>query len=324
MAPAQPDSGCLTGEVVSWLVAQACGERVAASKRNTGSGRAREVHEVVTASGARLVIRGEAGESNGTDQEAWFLARARQAGVPVPEVLWLGPVDTAAGPIAVMVQTAMAGQTLSGALPGMSAGQRRSAARSCGQVAARLHSVRVGGFYRRHADGSFDFADLAALRAADLANRLDNLRLLAGAGLTQAEVRRAEDLLPEAVAARGDGPAVLCHGELFPGHIFVAMGEDEAVTVTGLIDFGDACGGRPLDDLELLCWEWPEVDRVALAAGYGPAPFWNDQGRRLALGQLRMLIGYTAHDLRAGEQADARGYLAGLKAVLASPALRGG
>ena len=53
----------------------------------------------------------------------------------------------------------------------------------------------------------------------------------------------------------------------------------------------------------------------------GPAPFWIDQRRRLALGQLRMLIGYAAHDLRAGEPADAQGYLAGLKAVLASLAL---
>jgi hypothetical protein len=62
----------------------------------------------------------------------------------------------------------------------------------------------------------------------------------------------------------------------------------------------------------------PQVDRAALAAGYGPAPFWTDRGRRLALSQLRMLIGYTAHDLRAGQPDDAQGYLAGLKAVLAS------
>ncbi|HJZ08716.1 MAG TPA: aminoglycoside phosphotransferase family protein, partial [Trebonia sp.] len=322
MAAAQPDSGRLTGDALSWLVRQARAEGVAASKRNLGSGRAREVHEVVTASGARLVIRGEAHESNGLDQEAWFLARARQAGVPVPEVVWFGAAETPAGPKTVMVQTAVAGPSLSITLPGMSAGQRRSAARSCGQVIARLHSVPVDGFDRRHADGSFEFADNAALQAADLANRLDNLRSLAGAGLlTQAEVRRAEGLLPETVAARGDGPAVLCHGELFPDHIFVAAGEDEAVTVTGLIDFGDACGGRPLDDLALLCWEWPEIDRAALAAGYGVAPFWTDQGRRLALSQLRMLIGYAAHDLRAGQPADAQGYLAGLKAVLASPAL---
>jgi aminoglycoside phosphotransferase (APT) family kinase protein len=276
---------------------------------------------VVTASGTRLVIRGEADEGNGLDQEAWFLARARQAGVPVPEVLWLGAVDTTAGQRMVMVQAAASGRAMRVALPGMSAGQRSAVARSCGQVIARLHSVQVGGFYRRHADGSFEFADCAILQAADLANRLDNLRVLAGAGLTPAEARQAECLLPEAVAARGDGPAVLCHGELYPSHIFVTTGEDAAVTLTGLIDFSDACGGRPLDDLEVLCWSWPEGDRAALAAGYGPAPFWNDRGRRLALGQLRMLIGYAAHDLRAGNPAGARSYLAALKSVLASEAI---
>jgi hypothetical protein len=62
------------------------------------------------------------------------------------------------------------------------------------------------------------------------------------------------------------------------------------------------------------------VDRPA-GGLIGPAPFWTSLGRRLAVGQLRMLIGYTAHDLRAGRPADAAGYLAGLKAVLASPAL---
>jgi hypothetical protein len=37
-----------------------------------------------------------------------------------------------------------------------------------------------------------------------------------------------------------------------------------------------------------------------------------------------MLIGYTAHDLRAGKPAETRGYLAELKAGLASPAIRTG
>ncbi len=58
-----------------------------------------------------------------------------------------------------------------------------------------------------------------------------------------------------------------------------------------------------------------------LAAGYGPAAFRDDQGRRLALGRLRLLIGFTAYDLRTGKSAEARRDLAGLKAVLASPAL---
>jgi aminoglycoside phosphotransferase (APT) family kinase protein len=275
----------------------------------------------VTVSGARLVIRGAADDGIGLDQEAWFLDRARHAGVPAPEVQWLGAVDTPAGPRPVMVQTAAAGRALAGMLPGMSAGQRRSAARACGQAVARLHSVRVGGFYRRHTDGGFDFADVAALAAADLANRLDDLRVLSRAGLTPAEARQAAELLPEAVAARGDGPAVLCHGDLIPDHIFVVARADAAVTVTGLIDFGDACGGRPLDDMAVLCRNWPDVDRAALAAGYGPAAFWDDHGRRLALGQLWLLTGFAAYDLQTGKTADAERDLADLKTLLASPAV---
>ena len=99
-----------------------------------------------------------------------------------------------------MVQTAAAGRALTGMLPGMSAGQRRSVAVDLGAALARLHSVEVGGFYRRHADGRFDFTELAALQAADPANRLDDLRFLSRARLTAAQVRRAEDLLPEATS----------------------------------------------------------------------------------------------------------------------------
>ena len=40
-------------------------------------------------------------------------------------------------------------------------------------------------------------------------------------------------------------------------HVFVATGANAAVTVAGLIDFGDACGGRPLDDTAEFCRDWP-------------------------------------------------------------------
>ena len=68
----RPGSGPLSVSARSWLVRQACGEKVASCRRKQDS-HAREVHEVVTASGGRLVIRGEAEDGLGLDQEAWFL-----------------------------------------------------------------------------------------------------------------------------------------------------------------------------------------------------------------------------------------------------------
>ena len=100
---------------------------------------------MVTASGARLVIRGEAVESNGLDQEAWFLSQARQAGVPVPEVVWFGAVETATGPRTVMVQTAVTGRELRVRRQCRPAGVRRGHdnARMPG-IAARRSGVGVG------------------------------------------------------------------------------------------------------------------------------------------------------------------------------------
>jgi len=103
-------------DALSWLVRQASGEQVVSCHRNQHSGR--EVHEVATASGALLVIRGQAEGGIGLDQEAWFLARAREAGVPAPEVLWLGAVDTPAGSRTAMVQAAAAARLARNHPPG--------------------------------------------------------------------------------------------------------------------------------------------------------------------------------------------------------------
>lgn len=91
--------------------------------------------------------------------------------------------------------------------------------------------------------------------------------------------------------------------------------------MTRLIDFGDASGGRPLGDIAVLCRNWPDVDRAALTARYGPAPFWDDHGRRLALDRLRLLIGLATYDLRAGKPAEARRERAALKVLPTTPAL---
>ena len=154
--------------------------------------------------------------------------QARQAGVPVPEVLWLGTADITAGP-----------RTMTASHGGWR-GAERGAAGNAQPVSAPPPPAPAG----RSSPGCTSARSSAGSTAAALTGASSSPTLppcgwpiwrtgsmapcaVAGWGLTPAEVRQAEGLLPEAVAARGDGPAVLCHGELFPGHIFVAVGDGD-------------------------------------------------------------------------------------------------
>ena len=69
---------------------------------------------------------------------------------------------------------------------------------------------------------------------------------------------------------------MLLHGDFTPQHLLF----DDALTLSGIIDFGDFQGGTPMVDLnELLnhTARWG-LDRQACVAwlreGYGPAPIW--------------------------------------------------
>ena len=169
-----------------------------------------------------------------------------------------------------MVQTRAPGTQLSALLPTLSESDARAVTTEMGRVLARLRSVTVDGFYRRHADGRWDFPDLESLLASALPGRRAEAGLLADVGLTRIEIGTAMDLLAEGLAAAGAEGPVLCQGDPGPDHLFV--GED--LRVTTLIDFGLASGGRPFDDIVVLHHNWPGVKLDALRSGYGPAPFW--------------------------------------------------
>jgi aminoglycoside phosphotransferase (APT) family kinase protein len=182
-----------------------------------------------------------------------------------------------------------------------------------GAALAAIHSVPVGGFYKRHDDGSWDFPDWDGLMRAAVRDRTAEMPLLLSAGFTEPDLAALRATLE---THRDDYPCsqpVLCHGDFSPEHWIVDAGPN----LSGVIDFGEFQGGPPITDIAYLSMERPDIDLSGLRRGYGDSDWWDDGlPRRLLLHRAGLQMGYLAHYLRQGNREEAEPMARGLRATL--------
>lgn len=208
-------------------------------------------------------------------REVQAMERARDAGVPVPDVLAVQAIREGRQ---AMVVRAAPGRQLSDV---RSVAERRAAMTDLGRVLARLHSVRVGG----RADASYE---------RYLAGVLRDCEQLAAAGFAADEVERIRRIVGTFRPADRSGPAVLCHGDISAAHVFV----DEELRVCGLIDWGLWSAGTAADDLAGLVMRNEPGDVAAVLTGhYGDRATDAEITRAIAqsvvthsIGQIRWLV----------------------------------
>ena len=194
-------------------------------------------------------------------------------GAPVPDVLLYdrGWIDGAERE--VMVQCAILGRTLEEQRGSLGEDQLRSCLVQAAAALAKIHSVRVDGFYmRRH--GVWDFANWEGVAAANLRDRTAERAPVRTAGFTDAELDVLLGTLDQLQRQFPWPNPVLLHGDYTPEHLFF----DDTAMLAGIIDFGQAQGGSPMIDLDELLkgtdgWGVPEDVRLKwLREGYGTAP----------------------------------------------------
>ncbi len=141
---------------------------------------------------------------------------------------------------------------------------------------------------REHAD--WKSRALAAVRG-----RAADVPILQNAGLTEAETDALMDVVRVMPTLSAPSP-VLCHGDLGMDHLFV----DDALTLTGVIDFGMWQGGPRELDFAVLSMYHPDVQLAWLEQSYQNAPFAGEFYRRMLIEQVNVEMGFLAHDLRQG------------------------
>jgi Ser/Thr protein kinase RdoA (MazF antagonist) len=241
-------------EILASLAHRATGGELDQAERIV-EGYENEVYRVETTRGDDVVIRirrfGGARSLGGAIGEARAIERAREAGVPGPEVLLVDMVTIDGEDFPVMVQRAVPGRPLGQTWASLDADQRYAALVEVGEIIARLGQVPAPG-------------DWAARTRAEVEERRAERNLVLAAGFTPTEFDEMFTALERYVDTFPCPDPVLCHGDLGPSHIYL----DAAGRVSGVIDFGDAGSGSLVHDLAVLRARGPGLDIEPVLSGY--------------------------------------------------------
>jgi aminoglycoside phosphotransferase (APT) family kinase protein len=189
------------------------------------------------AGGEEVVLKASGDHS--IAMEANTLRLAAAAGVPVPPVLAEGEADGLPGGRWMLIRKARGRPWL---LP---TPNQRASARTCadlGRVFARLHACELTGFGSLTAKGEGSFTSWSGYLRQALRGPLNYL--CTNGHFDRELVTRVERLFDEHAPMLDRRPAVLVHGDLGNGEIFV----DRRNRVVDVVDFGNAVAGDPLYD----------------------------------------------------------------------------
>jgi aminoglycoside phosphotransferase (APT) family kinase protein len=239
-------------------------EQLVACERLT-AGASRETYKLsVKMTGAErlLCLRRAQGEGQsamkqgpGLDVEARLLAAARKAGVPGPDVLLVLEPDDGLGSGFVMEW--VSGETLGGKIARSAdfAKARKSLARQCGEILARLHQIDVE---EAHLDGDLEeFTPEHAVRKTHAAY----LELETPQPMIDFTAMWLLDNLPSKKRK-----LALCHSDFRNGNLMV----DPRQGVVAVLDWELAHVGDPMRDLGWLCtrsWRFGMPDKPV--GGFG-------------------------------------------------------
>lgn len=221
---------------------------------------------------------------------------ARQAGVPVPEVLLYLPREPLTG-LSLMAVSQIPGRS---SVNGLAGEELSGVLRQAGAALARLHTVPAEGFGwidRTREDRLWgEHPAFAGYFTEFLEEDLAALSLY-GMALSQREQTR--DLMEEALEALDTDWAVLVHGDFCLEHIF-----QEGGRFTGIIDLGEIRGNTPFFDLGTFALNDPTPGRAATAAllaGYEKVrPLGEYSLRRIDLAALAFALRFCGRKAGSG------------------------
>ncbi|MEK7497354.1 MAG: aminoglycoside phosphotransferase family protein [Patescibacteria group bacterium] len=232
-------------EIVKDIVLKAIGveldnlERVVAGEVN-------EVYDAQTSEG-RCIVRISRGKETRFLAEKWALDKAREAGVPAPNMFFVDEVMDNGKKLKVCVENKLPGVAMNELVEQdkLNDEQIEQINLEAGEILARIHSVIPQGFGKLYEGGMGSkktWADYMLKHYNDKRN--DELYTFAEkVGISRDQIDKAIDILKDHEYIYKTVTPHLLHCDFGPKHFLITDGQ-----ITGIIDFENCMSGDPVYD----------------------------------------------------------------------------
>ena len=146
-----------------------------------------EVYIVKTEELHDFVVRIKRSGEVSLAQESWAITPCKKAGVRVPEVRFVGTIESEFESLEAMVQDAVPGQPLSDLAEHLNDQDFRCALHQAGEELAKIHNITVQGFYQYDLEHGWDYQSWSEVGASMVQNRSKERDLIVQNGFTEPE-----------------------------------------------------------------------------------------------------------------------------------------
>jgi len=258
--------GAHSGHAVSSDTLADCLQHVsdapAAITRRLFQGEVNEVYDVELTDGLAVIVRISKSSTAVFGRERWAIEHCAAKSIPVPEILSVSKHGEEPDQIEACIQKKVKGRVLS-----LYEGNRRDRSRiagQCGEWLREMHSIKTTGFGYLNSKGCGTFSS-ARDEAAEYLSLESGLFAAADAyGFEHSILINSLAFVVQTIESRTVEPRLI-HNDFEPKHIIVGRHKAKAI-----IDFGEASGGDPINDL--VRFSFCETDPVRfrdVLAGYG-------------------------------------------------------
>lgn len=243
-------------EVINEVVKQATDSEVGTISKLL-FGEVNEVYDVSTNAGQEVIVRISRSKTPRFLAEACAVKKAREAGVPAPEVLLVTSKTEDGNSLTLCVEKKLPGDPLSG-IPYEQKDKLKYFVTLAGEVLAKLHSVSTEGFGGLNDAGNGKLTTWEDYMMEVVKNREKILTSAKNVGISETDIERGFAILEKNSEMFKSVKPHLLHGDFSTKHILISGDE-----ITGLIDFENCKSGDPIVDFawwsyfysdELLGW----------------------------------------------------------------------